>query len=237
MTSQPATTSAPFHVAVVMAHPDDAEIYLGGTILAWRQMGARVHIIIATDGAKGGQLPPADLARRRADEARAGADVLGASLTLAGHGDGGLSSNTVLVAHLRSILIDLAPDLVVTHAENDYHADHRALASAIRAAASFSMPVAFCDTMMGTGFVPTHYVDTSRFADAKSAAILCHVSQDPDRFVVSTALQSRFRSAQCGQPEGHAEALRFEPTYPFADIRNLLPPAPGLKPVRSRGPV
>lgn len=236
MTPKPEPTSALFHVAVVMAHPDDAEIYLGGTILAWRQMGARVHILIATDGAKGGQLPPADLARRRADEARAGADVLGASLTLAGHGDGGLSSDMELVAHLRSILIDLAPDLVVTHAGNDYHADHRALTTAVRAAASFSMPVIVCDTMMGTGFEPTHYVDTSPFADAKSAAILCHVSQDPDRFVASTALQSRFRSAQCGQPEGHAEALRFEPAYPFADIRNLLPPAPGLKPVRSRGP-
>ncbi|MFN4009601.1 MAG: PIG-L deacetylase family protein [Pannonibacter sp.] len=237
MTPEPEPTSALFHVAVVMAHPDDAEIYLGGTILAWRQMGARVHIIIATDGAKGGQLPPADLARRRADEARAGADVLGASLTLAGHGDGGLSSNTVLVAHLRSILIDLAPDLVVTHAENDYHADHRALASATRAAASFSMPVALCDTMMGTGFVPTHYVDTSLHADGKSAAIRCHVSQDPERFVASAMLLSRFRSAQCGQPAGHAEAFRFEPAYPFADIRNLLPPAPGLKPVKARGPV
>lgn len=236
MMTAPDITGTGFHVAVVMAHPDDAEIYLGGTILAWRQMGARVHVIIATDGAKGGCLPPEDLARQRADEARAGADVLGAALTLAGHADGGLSGNPDLVPHLRSILVGLAPDLVVTHSGNDYHADHRALATAVRAAASFSMPVLFCDTMMGTGFEPTHYVDTSLFAETKSAAIRCHFSQDPERFVSSATLLSRFRAAQCGQPAGHAEAFRFVPAYPFADIRNLLPAAPGLKPVRARGP-
>jgi hypothetical protein len=28
-----------------------------------------------------------------------------------------------------------------------------------------------------------------------------------------------------------AEAFRFEPTFPFADIRALLPPAPPVRPV------
>ena len=34
-----------------------------------------------------------------------------------------------------------------------------------------------------------------------------------------------------GAPDALAEAFRFEPSYPFADIRALLPPAPPITPV------
>ncbi len=45
-------------------------------------------------------------------------------------------------------------------------------------------------------------------------------------------LQNEFRAGQCnGAPGALAEALRFEPTFPFADIRALLPPAPPIRPV------
>ena len=65
-------------------------------------------------------------------------------------------------------------------------------------------------------------------------AIRKHASQDPERFVEMAELGGRFRSAQCNADKGYAEVFRFEPVYPFADPRNLLPPAPGLLPVRDR---
>ena len=49
------------HIAVIMAHPDDADIYCGGSIAAWRSMGATVTILIATDGSKGGDFDPEEL--------------------------------------------------------------------------------------------------------------------------------------------------------------------------------
>ena len=58
------------HVALIMAHPDDADIYCGGSVAAWRLMGAEVTILIATDGSKGGNFNPEDLAKLRSEEAR-----------------------------------------------------------------------------------------------------------------------------------------------------------------------
>ena len=40
-----------------------------------------------------------------------------------------------------------------------------------------------------------------------------------------------YRAAQCNLPKGtYAEAYFFVPSFPFADLRNLLPPSPNLKP-------
>lgn len=224
------------HIAFAMAHPDDAEIFCGGAIAAWVAMGARVSIVVATDGGKGGPGPEPDLVRTRAGEAAAGARCLGASVQMLGLPDGGLSDLPGLPGTLRGALSGLGCTLVVTHAPNDYHADHRALSGAVRAAVGFSVPVLWADTLMGTGFQPTHYVDITAHQALKERAIACHASQDPARFVAASQVLGRARSAQCGQDAGFAEAFRFDPVYPFGDIRALLPPAPPLRPVVQRGP-
>ena len=220
-------------IALVMAHPDDAEIAAGGLIGAWRSLGALITIVIATDGSRGGRGDAKALAARRADEARTAASLLGADLMLCGYPDGALAGSKSLVSELGGRLAALAPDLVVTHPTQDYHADHRALAVAVGQAASFRVPVVAIDPIMGVGFTPTHYIDITPWQDLKERAILCHSSQDPARFVRQARLQAEFRAAQCGHA-GFAEAVRHDPVYPFADIRALLPPAPTLRAVRDR---
>ena len=220
-------------IALVTAHPDDDEIFAGGLIGAYRRLGAEVSILIASDGSKGGAGDPTALAARRAAEARAGADLLGADLVLMGHPDGGLETAPGLVGDLQRRLAGIGPDLVLTHGPQDYHADHRALARATQAAVSFRMPLVWLDTMMGVGQQPTHFIDTSADQDLKDKAILCHASQDPERFVAQGRLLARFRAAQCGH-DGFAEAIRHDPVFPFSDIRALLPPPPPVRPVRDR---
>jgi hypothetical protein len=89
--------------------------------------------------------------------------------------------------------------------------------------------------MRGTGFVPTHWVDVTLHFEAKCRAIRAHVSQDPERFVTAATAQAAFRAGECnGEPNDRAEAFRFEPRFPFADVRALLPPAPTVKPVEPR---
>ena len=68
------------HFALIMAHPDDADIYCGGSVAAWRLMGAQVTILIATDGSKVGNFNPEDLAKLRTEKAIAAAKVLDANL-------------------------------------------------------------------------------------------------------------------------------------------------------------
>ena len=217
------------HIALIMAHPDDADIYCGGSIAAWRSMGATVTILIATDGSKGGDFDPEELAQLRSKEATAAATVLDVNLIQLNFPDGELSQSEEFASRLTTEILCLQPNLLVAHAPNDYHADHRAVSNGVLIAASFRAPVLWVDPMMGNDFLPNYYVDITPFQDQKEQAILCHTSQGPEHFVEMSRVQGRFRSAQCGQLEGFAEAFRHDPIHPFADIRSLIPPAPPLQ--------
>jgi LmbE family N-acetylglucosaminyl deacetylase len=219
-------------VLALGAHPDDIEIFMFGTLAAYAAQGAELTFAIATDGAKGGKGDPSVLARVRREEAAAAAALLGATLHFLDFPDGELVADAALIASLKALIRDTAADLVITHAPNDYHADHRALSDGVRIAASFAVPVLHADTMGGTGFSPTHYVDISAYRDIKTQAIRAHRSQRPEQYVDRARVQNEFRAGQCNSTPGSlAEAFRFEPTFPFADIRALLPAAPPVRPV------
>lgn len=223
-------------ILAVGAHPDDLEIYAWGSLSAWAAMGAELVLAIATDGAAGGRAVPAQLAQRRAAEATAAAAALASTPVFLDFADGGLSTEHRLVPRLVALIDEVAPDLLISHAPNDYHADHRALSIAASQACGFSVPFLEMDTMGGTGFAPNIWVDVTQHWTAKSAAIRCHESQDPERFVIAADRQAAFRAGQANAPQhSRAEAFRFEPRFPFADIRALLPAAPPLRPVGHRG--
>ncbi|ANN55510.1 LmbE family protein [Mesorhizobium loti NZP2037] len=214
------------------AHPDDIEIFMFGTLAAYAAQGAELTFAVATDGAKGGKSDPAVLARVRREEATAAAALLGAAPRFLDFSDGELVADAALIGVLKTLIRETGPELVITHAPNDYHADHRALSDGVRIAASFAVPVLHADTMGGTGFAPTHYVDISAYRDIKSQGIRMHRSQRPEQYVERARIQNEFRAGQCNAvPGSMAEAFRFEPTFPFADIRALLPPAPPVRPV------
>ena len=219
-------------VLALGAHPDDIEIYMFGALAAWSGSGASVHFGVATDGSKGGQGEPAELAGTRRREAAAAAALLGADLHFLGFPDGELVPDGLLVGALKTLIGSVLPDVVLTHAPNDYHGDHRALSEAVRIASSFTAPVLHADTMHGVGFAPTYYVDVTAHFQLKARAIRAHVSQEPERFVTGMSQLNALRAGQCNAPEGSfAEAFRFEPFFPFADIRGLLPPPPAVRPV------
>jgi LmbE family N-acetylglucosaminyl deacetylase len=222
-------------VLAIGAHPDDIEIYMFGALAAWAGAGAALEFAIATDGSRGGTADPAELARTRRQEAGQAAARLGVTPHFLDFADGTLVADAAVVSRLKILISEILPDLVVTHAPNDYHGDHRALSEAVRIAASFTAPVLHADTLGGVGFEATHYVDVSAHFPTKAAAIRAHVSQEPERFVAAASALNAFRASQCNAPEGSfAEAYRFEPTFPFADIRGLLPPAPRVRPVHNR---
>ena len=217
------------------AHPDDVEIYMFGTLAAAKARGDSLDIAIATDGAAGGRGDPAALSRTRRSEATTGAKLLAVEPHFLDFPDGAFVAEAASIAAIKALIGRVAPDLVLTHAPNDYHGDHRALSEAVRIGANFQVPVLWADTMMGAGFAPTHYVEITAHIEAKVEAIRAHVSQDPERLVTMSLDLSRHRAAQAnGAPGSHAEAFRFEPVYPFVDIRDLLPPAPPVRPVGDR---
>ena len=101
--------------------------------------------MIATDGAKGGNYDPEELAQLRAKEATAAAKVLDADLIQLNFPDGELSHSEEFASRLTAEVVRLKPDLLVAHAPNDYHADHRAVSAGALIAAGFRVPVLWVD--------------------------------------------------------------------------------------------
>ncbi len=109
------------------AHPDDVEIFFFGTLAAARAMGAEIGWLIATDGSKGGAEPGDKLRATRREEAAAAAVLLGVTPIFLDRRDGDLATDAAAAGLLEAEIQKFAPDLVITHAPNDYHPDHRAL--------------------------------------------------------------------------------------------------------------
>ena len=221
------------NVTALGAHPDDIEIFMYGALAACRERGDKISLIVATDGAAGAvgdDKPGANLAKKRSEETKQGLAQLGTPILL-GMPDGLLSGASNATETIQKAISKTNPDLILTHAPEDYHPDHRALSGLVTEVASFRCPIVFADTLMGVGFMPEFYVDITPYAEEKTQAILAHQSQQPERFVKAATIMNRYRAAQCNAPEGrYAEAYRSPKRFPFTDLRDLLPPPPPLRP-------
>ncbi len=129
----------------VFAHPDD-EVFLGPLLSHYARQGARVHLAVVTDGAKGspraGVAAAEDLATVRASEVRCSCRALGIEPpTLLGFKDDELGRpndpptgylNEVVHA-VRTVLGQVKPDVVVTWGpEGGYgHPDHRLVGAVV----------------------------------------------------------------------------------------------------------
>lgn len=180
-------------VLAVVAHPDDAELLCAGTLARARGDGAAVGVCVLCRGDKG---QPADrvsnLAAVRRREAAASARLLGAKLFHVGFGDGTLFDGPVQRRKVIDVFRAFRPTLVLAHAPEDYHPDHRAAAALAEAASwlaasrgqttrrpPLDAPPAlwWMDCLQTTGFEPGFYLDISDFAGLKRRMLACHASQ------------------------------------------------------------
>lgn len=132
-------------VLVLTAHGDDMEFFAGGTIAKLCARGDQVHLLIATDNAKGTfELSKEQMFGLRLLEARAAGKVLGlASVECLDYPDGELSGTSLneLRRHHMAAIRRLKPDIVFTFdpwAPYENHQDHRAVAWAAMEATSFA---------------------------------------------------------------------------------------------------
>jgi LmbE family N-acetylglucosaminyl deacetylase len=222
----------PVAVLAIYAHPDDPEVSVGGTLAAWADRGAAIHVCICAEGDKGSSVPVVDagdlVALRRAEVAAAGA-VLGVSAHhWLGYADGQIDDDLELRGRLVELIRRIRPDVVVgadptavffgQHYVN--HRDHRSLGWATIDAVSpaAANPNYFPDAgaphrvsrlyLSGT-LEPDVWVDTTRTIDRKAQAVACHASQVGEagewlRLVV------RERAEEAGRQAGvrFAEAFR-----------------------------
>jgi LmbE family N-acetylglucosaminyl deacetylase len=194
----------PASALAVYAHPDDPEISAGGTLAAWAEAGADVHVLITTLGDKGSSDPDADtveLVTRRKEETAAAAKMLG----LAGHHhldfpDGGIENTEAVREQIVRIVREVRPDVVLCPDPTAVffgdayfnHRDHRetgwATLDAIAPAAGnphyFAHHLADglavyhvrAAYLSGT-LEPNCWVDVTHTQERKIDALFCHASQ------------------------------------------------------------
>ena len=217
-------------ILAIGAHPDDIEIFMFGLLSIFHNRGDEIFIIIATDGALGGAQKEESLKEKRKLETISGLESLSLPMFL-NIPDGELGEELRHKKIIRQSILNIMPDLIITHSQHDYHTDHRCLSLLIMRAVSHYIPILYCDTLMGINFKPNYYVEITSVFKQKKEAILKHKSQGPQRFVDLAILMNSYRAAQCNLPKGsYIEAYCFTPSFPFSDISNFLPPSPKLIP-------
>ncbi len=186
------------HVVCFGAHPDDSEIFAGGTLMAMNAAGAKITIVIGTDGSLSGGYPAnAALAKTRVTEARAGAEILGAELDMLGYPDGYLSLQSEAMAVINERLERYQPDLVITHHPQDMHRDHREMSRLVTARIDPAHNLIYMEPANGLLAQPNVLVDTTAHWERKAEAIKVHASQRAEEEILpGIKVWNRFRGLQ-----------------------------------------
>lgn len=146
---------APESAMVIVAHPDDAEFTMAGTLATWTAAGCRVTYVICTDGNAGSHEPGMTrerLAEIRRSEQELACQVLGVSqVVFLGYDDGILEPTLSLRQELVRLIRKYRPQVVLTSdptrmfSGDRYinHPDHRAAGEAAldAVAPAASMPL------------------------------------------------------------------------------------------------
>ena len=203
--TQPAEKAAK-RVLIVMAHPDDGEFGVGGTVAKWAAEGCDVWYCLVTDGQVGDagdmEITSEALAAKRAVEAQNAADALGVQhpVIFLHYWDSRLEPTLEVRRDIARVIRQVKPDVVICQDPTvrwngqGYinHPDHRAAGEATLAAI---MPVAstrlafpeLAAEGLGTHNVREIYITTSQnadrwvdiggYVDKKVEALRQHVSQ------------------------------------------------------------
>ena len=195
----------PERVLVIVAHPDDADYGVAGTVSRWVRLGSACRLVCCTSGDAGAddaRTDPLELARTREAEQRAAAGVVGyEAVDFLHRPDGALDNDLALREQLVRIIrqfrptavLAMDPTVIIADAGFVQHVDHRvaglAAIDAVYPAARNAM--AFPHLVIDEGLAPCEvnqlylffsdkpnaWVDISDTIEVKIAALREHASQ------------------------------------------------------------
>ena len=229
--------SVPKSAMIVIAHPDDAEFTVAGTVATWTRAGCRVVYVVCTDGNAGSHDPEMTaekLADIRRAEQRAACETLGVSeVVFLGYNDGQLQPDLSLRRDLVGAIRRHQPEVVITwNPANLFigdryinHPDHRAAAQATLDATTpaSAMPLLWPEAGAPHRVRQVYvygmdnsdlFVDISEVIETKIAALKQHASQMGDWDPTDRIKE---RNASIGEPQGLAYAESYR-------VFTLVPP-------------
>jgi LmbE family N-acetylglucosaminyl deacetylase len=132
-------------IIVFGAHPDDCELEAGGTAARWAKLGYKVKFVSVTNGDIGHhQMAGAILARRRTEEVKKCAQILGITTEVLDIHDGELLPTLENRRMITRLIREWKADVVIAHRPNDYHPDHRYTGILVQDAAFMVIVPSFC---------------------------------------------------------------------------------------------
>ena len=224
----------PRRVLVITPHPDDAEIWCGGTLARWIKQGAEVYYVQCTDGGKGTDKPgisAEELAATRGKEQLDAAKVLGVKeVVKLGYPDGELEDSGEFRKQLVREIRRVQPEVVLVtepyRRNSAWHRDHR-VAGQVALDAVFPYArdhLHFGELWREEGLEPhktgiilfwgteqaNTFIDIGETMDVKLEAVQAHRSQvadHPEREVIDYVME-RARDAGNETDCEFAEAFR-----------------------------
>lgn len=126
----------------IAAHPDDIEFAMSGTLLLLQEAGYEIHYMNVANGCCGTtEYDVETIARMRRAEAMAAAELIGAVFHESLCDDLAIFYDKPTLARLASVVRDVAPRILLTHAPSDYMEDHMNVSRlAVTAAFARGMP-------------------------------------------------------------------------------------------------
>lgn len=232
-------------VLAIGAHPDDLEQLCGGTLARYVADGHDVTMCHVSAGDRGSyEHSMSQIRQIRGEEAATAATIIGAHYLSLGFSDGDINAAS---HEQKEAVIDairyVRPDVILTHSPDDYMPDHNETSRLVDDASFVAtLPlyetqhpvhkdvaaVFYMDTLAGSGFYPTEFVDISEQMDTKLRALDAHRSQIDwlrDHDGVDILEQTRVLSALRGFQSGvrYAEGFRANLRWLRARTRRLLP--------------
>ena len=231
---EPEGWETPQTILLVLAHPDDPEFFLGGTIARWTALGHTVHYCLLTRGDKGVKdqgMDPQGLAHLREHEQRCAADSLGVGqVVFLDYEDGYLVPDLSTRKEVVRAIRQFRPDILVScdptqiFGENNInHPDHRAAGQVVVDAffPAAGNPLYFADLLKDEGLEPyapkelwlsvtpqpNTTIDVTETWEKKIAALHCHATQIGDM----AQLDERMRGRRA--PDSTPEAPRYEEKF------------------------
>ncbi len=217
-------------VLIIAAHPDDAELGMGGAISRLKEEGKSVGVVDLTSG----EPTPRGNEERRSEETRKASEVLGLDWRLCLQlPNRSLESTLDARRKLAGVIRQQRPEVLFTHFQEDAHPDHW-VASTVSDASRFwsklsktdlpgkphwpSRVIQFYSMHLRSNPRPSFILDVSPYFDRKVESLECYQSQfiegkptGTDSFIATVCHHARYWGsligARYGEPFGCREEL------------------------------
>jgi LmbE family N-acetylglucosaminyl deacetylase len=213
-------------ILVVVAHPDDEILGVGGTILKHVKNGDKVSILILSDG-ETSRGDKADIVKRQKQAEKVKKSLGVKELILKSMPDNKFDSVPLLeiVKKVEEVVYKIKPETIYTHNPNDLNIDHRLTCEAVLTSCRpqpnfFVKNILVFETLSSTEwqikdsqhfFCPTQYVDISKFINKKIEVLKVYkneLRQYPHpRSIEGVSVLAKFRGMEVGLK--YAEAFQI----------------------------